>query len=180
MRKLFTLILPIFLVGCATVQTESVLETVQPTPVFAPTPAPPPLVLLPTAPDTALATMPEPVSAPMPAPVTASKPISIKAAVIKKVYAILAEESAKDIPVPDQPAPSVPLRVPKPTAPGPDYRTGAKIQFLGIDLELWLGQNDSWSTIFKMITFMLVTYGGLRGINSLFGKRKRRQNINYA
>ena len=43
--------------------------------------------------------------------------------------------------------------------------------FLGIDLEFWLGQNDSWSTVFKMLTLLIATYGGFRGINFLFSKK---------
>lgn len=71
--------------------------------------------------------------------------------------------------------PAVPVRTDSrptmPVAPPYDSRTGAKIQFLGIDLEFWLGQNDSWSTVFKMLTLLIATYGGFRGINYLFSKK---------
>ena len=69
------------------------------------------------------------------------------------------------VPVPADPRPTMPV------APPYDSRTGAKIQFLGIDLEFWLGQNDSWSTVFKMLTLLIATYGGFRGINFLFSKK---------
>jgi hypothetical protein len=68
----------------------------------------------------------------------------------------------------------------EPAAIAMDSRTGAKVQFLGMDLEFWLGQNDSWSTVFKMLTLLLVTYGGFRWINSIFGRRTRRRKLSTA
>lgn len=68
-------------------------------------------------------------------------------------------------PIPPQPEP-------KPTpAPAP-AQTGARVDILGMGLEFWVGNNDSWSTVWKLLVLMLFGYGGLRAINFIFDRRK--------
>lgn len=88
--------------------------------------------------------------------------------VVKVVKAI--KEALADEP---PPAPATPTPSATPLAPGPTPRpaqTGAKLQVLGIDLEFWVGNDDNWSTVWKLIVLVLFVYGGLRLIN-LFIKR---------
>lgn len=182
--KLLLLVLPLLLLGCGTVP--KTLEVV-PEPVVVVEP-----VI--STPEPVVVSAPAPVAASKPTIVEkiaeVTKTIesgkvklnkakevvnSIKSVVnaAKEVKAQV-EDFNKDIDMrgqvptpPEAPAPSTQIA----TAPPYDYRTGAKIQFLGIDLEFWLGQNDSWNTVFKMLTLLLVTYGGFRGINYMFSKK---------
>lgn len=80
-------------------------------------------------------------------------------------------------PTPEHPIPpndelGPPPGAARPSREGNDARTGAKVSFLGMDLEFWLGQNDSWATVWKMLTLLLVSYGGFRAINYIFGKKE--------
>lgn len=77
----------------------------------------------------------------------------------------VAESKGSVEPIPPMPAPA-----PQP-APLP-AQTGARVDILGMGLEFWVGNNDSWSTVWKLLVLMLFGYGGLRAINFVFDRRK--------
>lgn len=54
-----------------------------------------------------------------------------------------------------------------------DAKTSFLVEFIGMKFNIVLGQNDSWSTILKMLTLLLVTYGGFKAINYFFDRRKK-------
>lgn len=69
-----------------------------------------------------------------------------------------------------EPIPPLPAPAPQP-APLP-AQTGARVDILGMGLEFWVGNNDSWSTVWKLLVLMLFGYGGLRAINFIFDRKK--------
>lgn len=64
----------------------------------------------------------------------------------------------------------------KSNAPDHPSNTGVKISLLGMLLEFTVGNNDNWSTIWKLIVLILFVYGGLRLINFIFDGKQRRRN----
>lgn len=110
-------------------------------------------------------------SAPVKAVETTPKKIVSKTlTVIKAVKVALdtTEEQPKESPktVAKESPPPAPNNNPFPA-------TGAKLQVLGIDLEFWVGNNDNWSTVWKLIVLILVVYGGLRIINLLISRGEK-------
>lgn len=162
--KLGTLILPILLMGCAShiPVPEPIIDTQV---IDVPTQATPPTTI---ADD-------QVVDVPAPAPdVAHHSPTSTVVDKVKKVVKIVKivkQELSKSDKPPAADALPAPLPAP-PAAPTHISATGAKVQVFGIDLEFWVGNNDSWSTVWKLIVLMLFVYGGLRSINLLFDRFK--------
>lgn len=91
---------------------------------------------------------------------------------VDEVKEIWEEKDPEPIPAP------LPANSPLPDmAPPPDYRvgTGAKVSLFGVGMEFWLGNNDSWSTVLKLLVLLLVTYGGFKAINYFFDRKNNQQ-----
>lgn len=172
MRNLFLVILPLLLAGCATVIPPTFITATR-----TPIQSVPELVY--SANTVSSADMPTIEEYPKSlivsneaTPVTSVNTVAIIPAlkkVVKVVNAIktaVADEKPVEAPPVEAKAlPPVPAPIPSPT--------GAKIQILGIDLEFWVGNNDSWSTVWKLIVLVLFVYGGLRLINLLIGRGEK-------
>lgn len=94
----------------------------------------------------------------------------------KKVKKTVDEIKAvwEDNPAPNNTPPeNLPTQHTPDMAPPYDYKTGtgAKVSLFGVGMEFWLGNNDSWSTVLKLLVLLLVTYGGFKYINYFFDKK---------
>lgn len=187
MRKLFLIILPLLLVGCATVAPPIFVTTtqmsIQPTPeaVYLESSPSSTIPLINEHPTHRLESLAVPKAYFNPDASMISNGTGIAAStekvaiipIIKKAVKVV--KSIKDA-VSDEKLPDTPLAEAKASPPLPapiPSPTGAKIQILGIDLEFWVGNNDSWSTVWKLIVLVLFVYGGLRLINLLIQRGEK-------